>query len=273
VGYFDTLGIPILRGRGFEEADVSSGEPVTVINELASLSLFGPDEDPIGQSIHVTSILGSGSMRVVGVVENVRRDTTAQPLRAVYPLHALVDYAPRGLTVHVKTGPAVANILPEIRSAVALIDPSLVPYNPETVSEARRRDTAQTLFFLSLLLSFALTAVVLAGVGLYGIVAFIVAQRTPEIGLRMALGAGRAEVTRLVVTQGLWPTTIGVVVGLMIALSGGRVMESLLFGVEPSDPLVLVSAASLVFIVAAVASLVPARYATRVDPVEALRAE
>ena len=172
-----------------------------------------------------------------------------------------------------KTGPAVANILPEIRSAVALIDPNLVPYNPETLSEARRRDTAQTRFFMSLLLSFALIAVALAGVGLYGVVAFLVAQRTAEIGLRMALGAGRAEVTRLVVTQGLWPTTIGVAIGLVIALSGGRVMESLLFGVEPSDPLVLICATSLVFVVAGAASLVPARYAMRVDPVAALRAE
>ena len=272
-GHFDTLGIPILRGRGFEEADVSAGEPVAAVNELASLSLFGPDEDPIGQSIHVTSIPGSGPMRVVGVVGNVLRNTRAQALRAVYPLHALVDYVPRGLAVHVKTGPAAANILPSIRAAVAFIDPNLVPIYPGTLSEARRRDTAQTRFFMSLLLSFALIAVVLAGVGLYGVVTFLVAQRTPEIGLRMALGAGHAEVTRLVVMQGLWPTAIGVIVGLVIALSGGRVMESLLFGVEPSDPLVLVCAASLVFIVAAAASLVPARYAMRVDPVEALRAE
>ena len=272
-GYFAAMGIPILRGRGLEEADEVAGEPVAVINELAALRIFGSGEDALGQRIRVTSIFGSGSVRVVGVVGDVRRTSTANSLPAVYPLFALVDPAWRGLTVHVKTGPSTANILPAIREVVGRIDAKLVLFLPGTVSEARRQDTAQTHFFMSLLSSFALTAVVLAGVGLYGVIAFLVAQRTNEIGLRIALGAGRSGLARLVVSQGLWPTAIGLVVGLLIAVQGGRVMESLLFGVEPSDPLVLVGATALVFIVATAANLVPARDAMRVDPAVALRAE
>lgn len=272
-GYFEAMGIPILRGRGFEGADGSPVEPVAVLNELAALRIFGPDEDPMGRSIRVTSSFRSDSMRVVGIVGNVRRTTTAEPLAAVYPFFPLVDPAWRGLTVHVKTGPSAGDILPAIRHVMALIDANMILFLPGTVSEARRQDTARTRFFMSLLLSFALTAVVLAGVGLYGVIAFLVAQRTPEIGLRMALGAGRSGLTRLVVSQGLWPTAIGLVVGLLIAGLGGRVMESLLFGVEPSDPLVLVAATSLVCIVAIAANLVPTRSAMRVDPAVALRAD
>jgi hypothetical protein len=272
-GYFAAMSIPILRGRGLQEDDAFAGEPAAAINELAARRIFGAGQEAMGCSIRMASIFGSGSMRVVGVVGNVRRTTTAGPLAAVYPFFPLVDPAWRGLTVHVKTGPSAGDILPAIRDVMAIIDPNLVLFLPGTVSEARRRDTAQTRFFMSLLLSFALTAVILAGVGLYGVIAFLVAQRTSEIGLRMALGAGRSRVAGLVVSQGLWPTAIGLVVGLLIAILGGRVMEGLLFGVEPSDPLVLVGAASLVIMVATAANLMPARYAMRVDPAAALRAQ
>jgi putative ABC transport system permease protein len=271
-GYFGTMGMTLLRGRGIEPTDETGTEPVAVVNETFVARNF-PGEDVIGARIRVTASFGYGSpyWRVVGVVADVRRSLSGEPTAEVYPPHA--QYGPGFMTVHVRARPGSGSLAYLIRDEVESMDPNLVLRGVETVEEAKHRDTASTRLFLTLLTIFAGVAVVLASVGLYGVVAFLVAQRTREIGIRMALGAGRANVTRLVLRQGLAPTLLGVLAGVGIALQGGQVIRSLLFRVEPSDPLVLIVVSALVVSVATCATLLPARRATRVDPTQALNVE
>ena len=271
-GYFETMGITLLRGRDIEATDQSDTEPVAVVNEEFVRVNFA-NEEVLGAKVRVTASFGFGNdyRRVVGVVRNVRRSMAGQYGAEVYPPHT--QFGPGFLQVHVRARPEVGSLVPAIRTEVAKLDANLVLRSFETVTEAKRRDTAGTRFFLSLVTMFAGVVIVLAGVGLYGVVAFLVSQRTREIGIRIALGAKRASVTKMVLQQGLRPTVAGVILGVTIAAFGGRVMEGLLFGVEPADPIVLSSASVLVLLVATAATLIPARRATRVDPTVALRVE
>ena len=271
-GYFETMGMTLLRGRGIEVTDQTDTEPVAVVNEEFVRVNF-PTEEVLGAKIRVTASFGFGPeyWRVVGVVRNVRRSMSGRHAAAVYPPHT--QYGPGFMQVHLRARSEVGSLVSAIRTEVDQLDPNLVLRTFETVSEAKRRDTAGTRFFLSLVTMFAGVAIVLVGVGLYGVVAFLVSQRTREIGIRMALGAKRASVTKMVLQQGLRPTLAGVILGVAIAGYGGRVLEDLLFRVEPNDPLVLGGVSLLVLLVATAATLIPARRATRVDPTVALRAE
>ena len=271
-GYFTTMGLRLLRGRGIEATDQTDTEPVVVVNEEFVRENF-PNEEVLGARIQVTASFGYGPelWRVVGVVGNVRRSMSGRHTAEVYPPHT--QYGPGFMQVHLRARPEVGSLVAAIRAEVRQLDPNLVLRGFETVAEAKRRDTANTRFFLSLVTMFAGVAIVLAGVGLYGVVAFLVSQRTREIGIRMALGARRGSVTKMVLQQGLRPTVAGVILGVVIARYGGRVMEDLLFGVEPNDPLVIAGVSVLVLLVATAATLIPARRATRVDPTVALRVE
>ena len=271
-GYLETMGIAVLRGRGIERTDMTDTEPVALVNEEFVRQNF-PDEDVLGRKIRVTADFGYGSpyWTVVGVVSDVRRTMAGELLAEVYPPHP--QYGPGFMQVHLRSRADVPSPLPAARDVVAELDPNLVLRASETISDAKRRDTAGTRFFLTLITAFAGVAIVLAGVGLYGVVAFLVSQRTREIGIRMALGAKGTSVTGMVIRQGLAPTLLGVAVGLILARNAGRVMEGLLFGVEPTDALVMATVTVLVLLVSVLATLVPARRATRVSPTEALRVE
>lgn len=271
-GYFDTMGIPLVRGRAIEDTDRSDSETVAVVNETFVRENF-PNEEVLGQRIRVTASFGYGSpyWTVVGVLGDVRRSMSGQPTPEVYPPHS--QYGPGFMQVHVRTRPDVASPVPLIRRVVATMDPNLVMRTVETISDAKRRDTGRTRFFVLLVTTFAVVAALLAGVGLYGVVAYAVSQRTREIGIRMALGARRHRVRSMVLRQGLAPTIVGMVAGVLIAVSGSALMRSLLFGVEPTDPLVLSAVCVLVLMVTTAATLVPARRATRVNPTQALRIE
>jgi putative ABC transport system permease protein len=270
--YFDAMGLRLVRGRGIDGSDVTESEPVAVVNETFVRQNF-PNEEVLGARVRVTADFGFGSpyWRVVGVVGDVRRSMSGQPTAGVYVPHS--QYGPGFMTVHVRSGRGAPGVVPRIRETVAGMDPNLVLRSIETVSEAKRRDTASTRLFLSLVGFFACVAIVLAAVGLYGVVAFLVSQRTREIGIRMALGARRASVTGMILRQGLRPTILGVLAGILITLAGGRLAQSLLFGVEPGDPLVLGVVGALVAAIAAAATLLPARRATRVNPTVALSVE
>ena len=271
-GYFETMGMSLLRGRGIGRTDETGSEPVAVVNETFVAQNFR-DEEVLGARIRVTASFGYGApvWRVVGVVRDVRRSMSGRPTAEVYAPHS--QYGPGFMTVHLRARASAGSLVPAIRAEVGRMDPNLVLRGIETVTEAKRRDTASTRLFLTLVAVFAGVAVVLSAVGLYGVVAFLVAQRTREIGIRMALGAARANVTRMVLQQGLRPTALGVAAGVGMALQAGRVMESLLFGVQPFDPLVLGGVSVLVMLIASGATLFPARRATRIDPTEALRVE
>jgi putative ABC transport system permease protein len=265
-GYFDAMRLRLLRGRAIEPTDRDGTLPVAVVNETFVREALG-GEDPIGKRISA----GSPMLTVVGVVGDVRRGLKAEPEPAVYL--PLAQVGARSLFVHVRGRPGASNLLAAVREQVHALDPNLPLRNPETVTEAIRRDAAPTRFFLLLIALFAGLALLLAIVGLYGVVSYLVSRRTREIGIRLALGASRLTITRLVLGHALWPAALGVAGGLLASIAVTGVMRSLLFEVEPIDPLVLSGVSVLLFAVATLASMLPARRAMGVNPVEVLRSE
>jgi predicted lysophospholipase L1 biosynthesis ABC-type transport system permease subunit len=205
------------------------------------------------------------------VIGDVRRGLEAEPEPAVYLSHA--QFRTRSLFVHVRGYPGASNLLTAAREQVRALDPSLPLRNPETVTEAIRRDAAPTRFFLLLIALFAGLALLLVMVGLYGVASYLVSRRTHEMGIRLALGASRLTITRLVLRSALWPAALGVAGGLLASIAVTGVMRSLLFEVEPIDPLVLSGVSVLLLAVATLASMLPARRAMGVNPVEVLRSE
>jgi len=268
-GYFETMRIPLLRGRGFSNVDF---EPIAVIDENAARSIFGPNVDPIGRDITMTSILGTRSMRVVGLVPGVRSSPREDPISAIYPLHAGVGIGV-GLTFHVKAGPGSTDMLRAIRAEISRIDSRLMLLRPGTVAAAFRSATSRTRLFTTLLVAAAGIAVLLVAIGLYSVLAYVVGRRTGEIGIRMALGARASDVSRMVVRQGGKVVLIGLAIGLVGALLLTRLMEAILFNIRPTDPATYAAVTVFMFTIGLLATYVPARRAARVDPMEALRHE
>jgi putative ABC transport system permease protein len=268
--YFETLRIPVLRGRGIETTDRTRTLPVAVVSESFVNENF-PGEDPIGKRFEVSADFGFGAplWTIVGVAGDVRRSITAAPQADVYV--PLGQYGPGQLTVTMRTASRSMPALGAVRDVLRAIDPGLPVMSYETVEDAVRQSVAPTRFYLLSMGIFAGLAVVLACVGLYGVVAYVVSRRRREIGIRVALGARRSQVVRLVLAQGLGPAAAGVVIGVGLALAFGRVAESLLFEVSPRDPLVMAAVVGVLTIVTFAASLLPARRASRVDPAVALR--
>ena len=268
--YFETMQIPLLRGRRIETSDRTGTPPVAVVSETFVRENF-PNEDPIGKRFEVTIDLGYGSpaWTIIGVSGDVRRSLTGAPSANVYV--PLGQFGPGGLTVTMRTAAGVTPGLGTARDVLRAIDSALPVMDYETVEGAVRESVAPTRFYLLSMGIFAGLAVVLACVGLYGVVAYVVSRRGREIGIRMALGARRGQVVRLVLTQGLGPAGAGVLLGLGLALGFGRVAESLLFEVSPRDPLVMAAVVGVLTVVTFAASLLPARRASGVDPVVALR--
>jgi len=244
---------------------------VAVVSETFVRQNF-PDEDPIGRRFEVTANFGYGTgiRTIVGVVGDVQRGPTVPPIGDLYYPHA--QFGPANMTVSLRSN-GVDPTLAQVQEEVAALDPGIPVQRFETVAQALGRAVAPTRFYLLMVAAFALVALVLAAVGLYGVVAFLMAQRTQEIGVRMALGARRRQVLGLVLGQGLRPTILGLAVGVVLALVSGRVARSLLFEVSPTDPLVLAGVVGVLLVVAILASFLPARRASLVDPVSALRAE
>ena len=272
-GYFRTMGIPVLRGRGIEPSDGTDDPPVGVVTERFVEQNF-PGQDPVGERVSLTIDFGYGSpvFTIVGVVPDVLSESLTDDTRpALYVPHA--QMGPGFVTVHVRGRPGAPPLLPALRTAVRELDSDLPLRNVETLEEVVGRQVAPTRFYLTLIGLFAALAVVLAAVGLYGVVAYLVTRRTREIGVRMALGAGRGSIAKLVLGQGVRPAAWGLALGLVAAWLGARALESLLFQVDPTDPFIFGGVALLLAGVVTAATLIPARSATRVDPVEALRAE
>ena len=271
--YLETMGIPVLRGRGLEPSDGQGALPVGVVNERFVRENF-PAGDVLGERVHVTLDFGWGSpyFTVVGVVPDVLASslTGEAPAELYVPL---AQIGPGAFTVNVRSAPGAGPFLPAVRQQVSALDGDLPLRDVETMEEVVRRELAPSRFYMTLVGLFAALAVVLAAVGLYGVVAYLVSRRTREIGVRMAMGAGRSTITMLVLGQGVRPAAWGLALGLLGASAGSRVLESLLFQVEPTDPVIFTTAAALLAAVVMAATLLPTRRATRVDPVEALRAE
>jgi predicted permease len=270
-GYLDAQGIPLLRGRGVEATDAVGNLPVAVVNEAFVREHF-PGQDPLGKGIRVTVDFGFGSpvRTIVGVVSDVRTvSLTRDYFPEVYVPNAQAGQT--GMTVVVRLRPGSDFPLTAVREIVGSMDQGVPLRNVETMSQVMVGQTAATRFYLTLLAVFAGLAVILASVGLYGVMAYLVSIQRQEIGIRLALGAERVGMIRLVLAQAAAPIFVGLGGGLIAAAAGANLLERFLYQVDPRDPLVYGGVSLLLLVVAASSALIPARQAGRVDPGEALR--
>jgi len=269
--YFSTLGIPLLRGRLFTDADRLGAPPAVLVSQTFASRLL-PGRDPIGVRIRRNAT--APALTIVGVVGEIRRDgkfAAAAP-QVFFPARQVTLYAARLDAIAVRSAAAdPRTLLPAIQRAVSSVDPSLPLMRVRTLDEILSASMATQRFNMRLLTSFATLALVLSLIGVYGVVAHAALQRSREIGIRVALGAHRRAVERLIVRGALRWTLPGLVLGLTIAYASARVMRSLLFDVTPTDPLTFASVGAAMLLVSVLASYLPARRAARVDPLVALR--
>jgi putative ABC transport system permease protein len=265
--WFSLMHVRLVRGRPFASTDRRGGPQVVLINESAARTFFGSD-DPIGKRISLGRAIKDAE--VIGIVGDVRQmpDTAPGPITYVPSTQSRP-----GDVVFVRTTIDVATIANELRRAVRGVAPRLLVSDMQTMAQRRGAATAQDHFRAVLLTAFALAALLLAAIGLYGVLSFAVTARTREIGIRIALGAERASVQRLVIGEGLALAAVGGVVGLAGAFAGARLLRTFLFDLTPSDPVTYAAIVVVLVVTALLASWVPARKASRVDPVIALRAE
>jgi putative ABC transport system permease protein len=267
------MGIPILEGRTFSAADVQGSQGVVIVNEQLAQK-YWPRQNPIGKRLKTRLDPNWPWLTVVGVAGNVRTEGPD----VGFELELYIPYTqypwllnPRHLVVRTAGDPlAVAQ---SIRRQVLAIDPAVPIADVRPLDEIAGEPAAPRQFVMTLLAVFAAVALVLAGVGIYGVMAYSVAQRTHEFGLRMALGGQRADVLRSVLAQGLSRAGIGLGLGLVAALALSHFMASLLFQVQPADPATFAAVALGLLSLALLACYVPARRATKVEPMEALRYE
>ncbi|MGA7522334.1 MAG: ABC transporter permease [Acidobacteriaceae bacterium] len=273
-GYFTTLGVPLLRGRLFDERDGLNSPNVAVISEALARQRW-PNQDPIGHVIEFGNMDGNlKPMTIVGVVGDVRvRGLDLPPGKVIY-----VDYRQRGMNENALPVVLMRTDMPEdtMVPAARAVFHEVMPDAPVTFASFGAEMggwLAERRFLLLLVGAFAVAALALASVGLYGLIAYFVTRRTQEIGIRMAIGAQRGSILRLVVGEGLRLAISGVVVGVIGSLLVARLLSSLLFGISPADPLTFVGVALLLVVVTVAACGIPARRAMSIDPVKALRYE
>lgn len=272
--YFSTLNIPLLRGRSFTAADTDNSTRVIVIND-AMARRFWPNEDPVGKRMAIGESSKDTSWRtIIGVVGNVRHASlTEEPVPT-----AFIDYRqdleswPRMAFV-LKTSAEPASLSSAVRTSLVSIDPRQPVYAVEPMDKLLSTDVAPRRFVLLLVGSLAFVALALAAVGIYSIISFSVSERTREIGIRMALGANRGDVLKMVLGQGMTVALVGIVVGLALALTLTRLLTTLLFSVSATDPATFVMVGVVLMAIALLACYLPARRATRVDPLVALKDE
>ncbi len=271
--YFTTLGIPLLKGRFFDARDRLDSLPVAIISEGMARREFA-GQDPIGQRLKRSGpdIPNSPYMEIVGVVGNTKYLGLANPVDGAYYVPFVQSSGPKQLLV-VRSATAAATLAPMLRREVQSLGLDVVITSVLTMDQALAESVAQPLFRTLLLAAFAAAAVLLAAIGIYGVIAYSVAQRTQEIGVRMALGARRADVLRLVVGQGANLALAGIGLGLAGALALTRLLANLLFGVSATDPVTFILVPLLLGSVALAASLIPAYRAALIDPQVALKYE
>jgi len=278
-GYFDAMGIPVILGRSLTQDDLEHPERGSVVVSKAFAERFWPGEDPIGKGVGPNGYTNQQFYRVVGVVGDVYAGSAggARGLAVYYPVLRIPGTSgwwPNPMTLVVKTRfDDAASVLPVLQTAIREVDPSIPVADVDAMDTIVDRSMAQLSFAMVLLAIAALTALVLAAVGLYGVISYVVNRRTGEIGIRMALGAQPSQVARLVVGGSVKLALIGVSFGVVAALGFSRVLRGLLYDVQPTQPLAYLIAALVLGAVAALAAYLPARRASRIDPMIALRNE
>jgi predicted permease len=275
-GFFQAAGIPLLRGRTFIEQDgVGFDEEhprlsSIIISESLAKEYF-PNEDPIGKHILLTGIVKPTKLQVVGIVGDVLKRPDAKVQPTMYT--PILDGEARGTYLVLRTAQEPHSVVPSLRQAIERLDRDLPLFKVRTTAEIIDSTVQRREFSILLLSLFAGLALVLAAVGLYGVLSYTVSQRTAEMGIRMALGASSADVRQLILLQGMKPALIGVAVGIAGALAATRLLSSMLFHVSPMDPSTFAAVAIGLMSVAVLACLIPAMRATRIDPTIALRRE
>src|SRR5512143_506633 len=276
-GYFAAMGIPVRRGRGILASDREDAPPVMVVNDAAARRIW-PDQDPVGHRLTVGTRLGLGDDHaraggeVVGVIGDLKEGALSQPAApTMYLSHAQFPMGFMSIAIRTSGDPLL--LAKPAQAALAATDPVVPLFRLRSMDQLVAASIAQPRLYALLLAVFALVAITLAAVGLYGVLAQTVAQRERELGVRMALGATARDVVGMVVKQATRLAAVGVVVGLAGGLAATRILATLLFGVKPFDPGTFVTVGIGLFVIALMASLVPARRATQVDPMEALRTE
>jgi putative ABC transport system permease protein len=270
--YFQTMGIPVLKGRVFTERDSADAPPVMVINETFARRFF-PDEDPLGKRIIIDSENNPDGNEIVGVVGDVRHRSLDVESGAEAYLSYL-QFPERSMSLVIRTQAAdPMSTASSIRGVVQQVDKDQPLSSIKTMEQLLSESVAQRHFNMLLLGIFSAVALMLAAIGIFGVMNYSVSQRTHEIGIRMALGAQGRDVLKMVVGQGMILALVGVVIGLVAAFALTRVMSNLLFGVSATDPLTFAGVSLLLAVIALLACYIPARRATKVDPMVALRYE
>jgi predicted permease len=272
-GYFSAMGIPLLNGRSFAEADKKDAPPALIINH-AMADRYWPHEEVVGKRISFDDAPKKDSdwTTIVGVVGDVKDQPNspgAEP--ALWWPESQVQQSDMSLAIRTRSDPKQA--LDELRGAVRQLNPALAVADVKLMDSVVDTSVATPRFAFVLVGLFAGLAILLAAIGAYGVIAYTVSQRTQEFGLRVALGAQRADLLRMVLAQSARLALPGTILGILLALSLGRVMQSLIYGVSPADPVILLAVAVLVLTVALIASYLPAWRATKADPMTALRTE
>jgi predicted permease len=268
--YFETMQIPLLRGRGFNDQDDEHTAPVAIINKSLAQSLW-PGRDPIGQELR--PIAGDENpqwYRIIGVVADAKqRGLGTEQRSAIY--RTCYQSMARYLFVLVRTRPEPLSMAAIVKSTIASVDSSVAIGDVQTLDRQLTQSVSTQRFSMTLLALFGGLALCLAAIGVYGVTAYMAAQRTHEMGVRMALGAQPGDILRLVLGEGLRLGLTGVIVGVLSALALTRVLGNLLYGVSAGDPLTFFGVSALLLGVALAACYLPARRASRVDPTVALR--
>jgi predicted permease len=272
-GYFETLRIPLRNGRVFSDSDGPDARQVAVISEAVARQ-YWPNQDPIGQTIEFGNMDDDlRLLTIVGVVGEVRKHGLEKgPRPTVYVNYRQRPGSAGSFDIVMRTNSEPDAVFNAVRGALSQIDPT-VPPRLSTFDQTFSDSVNRRRFNLLLVGVFALTALLLAMAGVFGVLAYSVAQRTREIGVRIALGATPVNILKMVLAQGLATIAIGITVGLAGSLLLTRTIRSLLFEVSPTDPLTITGVALLLVLIATLASYIPARRATRVDPMVALRHE
>jgi predicted permease len=267
--YFRVMQAPLVRGRAFTEGDEDGKQPVAIIDG-ATARRYWTDRDPLGRRLRLGQNPAAPWKTVVGIVKDIKHD--GLDIDGVPHIYAPIYQNPnRTLSVVLRTSLPVTQLEPQIRHEIQSIDAGLPVFNVSSMNEVIDRSLASRRFSADLVIGFAGLALVLASVGIYGLLAYMVGQRAREIGLRMALGATRADIRKLFLQKGVVLAGAGVIAGVLFSASTATIMASLLYGVRPRDPIVFLVAPFLLLAVALLASYIPARRATKVDPMVALR--
>jgi putative ABC transport system permease protein len=272
--YFRVIQTPLVEGRSFTEADEDGKLPVVIIDEATARRYWWPDHDPVGRRLRIRLRFGQNPVNpwstVVGVVKNVKHD--GLDVDGVPHLYVpLNQFLGRTLSLALRTSLPASTLEAQIRGAIQSVDPGLPVFNVTSMDEVLDASLASRRFSANLVAGFAGGALLLASIGIYGLLAYMVSQRSREIGIRMALGARRDDILRVFLRKGVTLAGVGIVAGLVFSAATASMMASLLYGVHPHDPAVFLIVPLLLLAVAALASYLPSRRATKVNPMIALR--